>query len=114
MEALPRWLLHDTTSNTLRELLIADCPNIRALPEIGLQKLTHLQKLEIEDCPKLTERCRAKRGKVGKESLIYLKYMLQRKDFIYLGKRGILNSSIFSSLFYQALVIPIHPVLAIT
>ena len=60
--ALPRWLIHDITSNTLHQLLIADCPNIRALPETGLQKLTHLEKLEIEDCPQLTERCRAKTG----------------------------------------------------
>ena len=62
LEALPRWLLHDTTSNTLRELLLADCPNIRALPETRLQKLTYLQKFEIEDCPQLTKRCRAKTG----------------------------------------------------
>ena len=62
LKALPRWLLHGTTSNTLHQLYISDCPNFRALSETGLQKLTHLQKLEIEDCPELIERCKPETG----------------------------------------------------
>ena len=62
LKALPRWLLHGTTSNTLHQLYISDCPNFRAMSETGLQKLTHLQKLEIEDCPELIERCKPETG----------------------------------------------------
>ena len=62
LKALPRWLLHGTTSNTLHQLYISDCPNFKALSETGLQKLTHLQKLEIDDCPELIERCKPETG----------------------------------------------------
>ena len=60
--ALPRWLLCGTTSNTLHQLSILDCPNIKALPETGLQKFTHLQKLEIQHCLELLERCNPEMG----------------------------------------------------
>ena len=60
--ALPRWLLCGTTSNTLHQLSISDCPNIKALPETGSQKFTRLQKLEIQHCPELVERCNPEMG----------------------------------------------------
>ncbi|KAJ9676904.1 hypothetical protein PVL29_022085 [Vitis rotundifolia] len=60
LEALPRWLLHRPTSNTLHHLNISDCPNLRALSKDGLQKLTSLKKLEINDCPELIEICKPK------------------------------------------------------
>ncbi|CBI15510.3 unnamed protein product, partial [Vitis vinifera] len=62
LEALPRWLLHGPTSNTLHQLHISNCPSLRALPESGLQKLVYLQKLEIEDCPELIGRCKTETG----------------------------------------------------
>ncbi|KAJ9676903.1 hypothetical protein PVL29_022084 [Vitis rotundifolia] len=62
LEALPRWLLHGPTSNTLHQLHISNCPSLRALPESGLQKLVCLQKLEIEDCPELIGRCKPEKG----------------------------------------------------
>ena len=62
LKALPRWLLQGTTSNTLHQLYISDCPNFRAMSETGLQKLTHLQKLGIKDCPELIERCKPETG----------------------------------------------------
>ncbi|XP_034673157.1 putative disease resistance protein RGA3 isoform X1 [Vitis riparia] len=62
LEALPRWLLHGPTSNTLHQLHILDCPSLRALPESGLQKLVYLQKLKIEDCPELIGRCKPETG----------------------------------------------------
>ena len=62
LKALSRWLLHGTTSNTLHQLDILDCPNFKALSETVLQKFTHLPKLEIEDCPELIERCKPETG----------------------------------------------------
>ena len=62
LEALPRWLLHGPTSNTLHQLHISNCPSLRALPESGLQKLVYLQKLEIQDCPELIGRCKPETG----------------------------------------------------
>lgn len=57
-EALPMWLLHGPTSNTLYYLQIWNCLNFKGLPKDSLQKLTSLQKLEIKDCPKLIGRCK--------------------------------------------------------
>ncbi|XP_034673151.1 putative disease resistance protein RGA3 isoform X1 [Vitis riparia] len=62
LEALPRWLLHGPTSNTLHHLKISPCSNLKALPTNGLQKLTSLKKLEINDCPELIKRCKPKTG----------------------------------------------------
>ncbi|KAL6319232.1 hypothetical protein AAG906_013906 [Vitis piasezkii] len=62
LEALPRWLFHGPTSNTLHHLKISDCSNLKALPTNGLQKLTSLKKLEIDDCPELIKRCKPKTG----------------------------------------------------
>ncbi|XP_034712124.1 putative disease resistance protein RGA3 [Vitis riparia] len=75
LEALPRWLLHGPTSNTLHHLMISSCSNLKALPTDGMQKLTSLKKLEIHDCPELINRCRPKTGddwhKIAHVSEIY-------------------------------------------
>ncbi|WKA08069.1 hypothetical protein VitviT2T_025823 [Vitis vinifera] len=62
LEALPRWLLHEPTSNTLHHLKISQCSNLKALPANDLQKLASLKKLEIDDCPELIKRCKPKTG----------------------------------------------------
>ena len=62
LEALPRWLLHGPTSNTLYHLMILSCSNLKALPTDGMQKLTSLKKLEIHNCPELINRCRPNIG----------------------------------------------------
>ena len=62
LEALPRWLLHGPTSNTLHHLMISSCSNLKALPTDGMQKLTSLKKLEIHYCPELINRCRPNTG----------------------------------------------------
>ncbi|XP_019082058.1 putative disease resistance protein RGA3 isoform X1 [Vitis vinifera] len=61
-EALPKWLLHGPTSNTLYHLQIWNCPNFKGFPNDGLQKLTSLKKLEIKDCPELIGRCKLETG----------------------------------------------------
>ncbi|XP_044508348.1 putative disease resistance protein RGA3 isoform X3 [Mangifera indica] len=78
---LPQWLLRSST-NTLQTLRIRNCSNLKALPESmqklqalgvwncpelsslpkGINHLITLRELIIEDCPKLTERCKPEAG----------------------------------------------------
>ncbi|RVW40296.1 putative disease resistance protein RGA3 [Vitis vinifera] len=51
---LPRWLLHGPASITLHSITIRHCGNFRALPEERLKNLKSLHILEIEDCTQLS------------------------------------------------------------
>ncbi|KAL4353364.1 hypothetical protein GQ457_06G016740 [Hibiscus cannabinus] len=80
LEALPHWLLRGS-ANTLKNLMMKDCKNLRASPEWhnltslekveitrcpGLSSLPEsmqcLKQLHIEGCPLLTERCKQEIG----------------------------------------------------
>ncbi|KAK8713033.1 hypothetical protein V6N13_148260 [Hibiscus sabdariffa] len=94
LETLPHWLLRGS-ANTLKNLMMKDCKNLRASPEwhnlTSLEKvditrcpglsslpdtMQRLKQLRIEGCPLLTERCKQQVGvdwpKIAHASLIFL------------------------------------------
>ncbi|CDP14811.1 unnamed protein product [Coffea canephora] len=55
LEVLPEWM---GSLRNLRELVIRDCSNLRQLPSAeAIRHLTNLNKLYIDTCPLLAERC---------------------------------------------------------
>ncbi|GLU14992.1 hypothetical protein SLE2022_315220 [Rubroshorea leprosula] len=60
LETLPEWL-GDLAS--LHLLWIENCPNLTHLPSIeAMRRLSNLESLDIQRCPKLEERCTKERG----------------------------------------------------